>query len=57
MIQRNDKKEFERIRCDVCGEPAPSIPDRIINHGLNGLGWKCSGGKHVCPAPTCQPTK
>lgn len=55
MIERDTKGEFVRIRCDTCGEPAPSTPDRIINHGLIGLGWACSGGKHVCPAPTCQP--
>lgn len=55
MIQRDNKGDFECIRCDCCGQPAPPTDNRIINHGLNGIGWHCTGGKHVCPAPTCQP--
>lgn len=49
MIERNENDEFVRVRCDGCGEPSPPTSDLIINHGLNGLGWDCKGGKHRCP--------
>lgn len=50
MIERDSVGQFIRIRCDKCGEPAPPSADLIVNRGLNGLGWDCKGGKHVCPA-------
>ena len=49
MIERDDNDEFVRIRCDVCRAPAPPNSDLIINHGLNGMGWHCMGGTHLCP--------
>ena len=40
------------IVCDAqgCETIAPSdIPLLIKHNGLQGLGWKCTGGKHFCP--------
>lgn len=49
MVERDTKGDFVRIKCDDCGKPSPSKSDLIINHGLIGMGWKCTGGSHVCP--------
>lgn len=49
MVERDDKDEFVRIRCDTCDNPAPSTTAPFLNHGLIGLGWDCKGGRHVCP--------
>lgn len=49
MIERNDKDEFVRIRCDECNKPAPPSPDILINRGLVNMGWHCLGGHHLCP--------
>lgn len=48
MIERDDKDQFVRIRCDVCNKPAPPSDAPFLNHGLIGIGWDCKGGKHVC---------
>lgn len=49
MIERDANQQFVRIRCDKCGEPAPPSDALIINKGLIGMGWECSGGVHICP--------
>lgn len=49
MAVKYDKDDrFEDIVCDKCGKGSPSTADLILNHGLTGMGWKCSGGSHVC---------
>lgn len=48
MIERNEKGEFVRIRCDNCNKPAPPDSDLIVYRGLNNMGWRCSGGTHLC---------
>ena len=52
MIERDKRGQFVRIRCDGCDAPSPATDALIINHGLNGMGWDCKGGKHKCP--TCK---
>jgi len=37
------------IKCDVCGVEAPPAADILAGHGLNRMGWHCSGGTHICP--------
>lgn len=37
------------IRCDKCGVLAPPAEEIMAGHGLNNMGWRCSGGKHLCP--------
>ena len=49
MIERDTNGEFLTIACDNCGTPAPSVAAPIINKGLQGLGWHCTGGTHYCP--------
>lgn len=50
MIVRDERtNEFVGIACDVCKEPAPSAVEIQRGHGLVNMGWKCSGGAHICP--------
>ncbi len=47
----NDEITGERrveVRCDTCGRDAPPASEILVAHGLVRLGWKCSGGTHVC---------
>lgn len=50
MIERDQKDDFVAIRCDDCGIVAPSTADKFLNVGLNGMGWLCVGGTHLCEA-------
>lgn len=36
------------VRCDTCGKHAPSAAEILAAHGLQRMGWACSGGTHVC---------
>lgn len=49
MIKRDEKGENPQIHCDVCDLPAPPADEIMKGHGLNRMGWKCSGGSHLCP--------
>lgn len=55
MVNYDTKGQFVSVTCDKCHAPNPPLADLIINHGLNGLGWDCKGGKHICP--TCKPSE
>jgi hypothetical protein len=52
-VQRDPKTdEITAIVCDEigCMTKAPDDDTLIMkHHGLRGLGWYCSGGKHLCP--------
>lgn len=37
------------VQCDTCGIDAPPAAEIMAAHGLNRLGWTCSGGTHFCP--------
>lgn len=37
------------IVCCVCRKPAPPVREIMKAHGLNSMGWRCSGGSHLCP--------
>lgn len=39
-----------QLQCDGCGVSAPDAPTLLAHRGLNNMGWRCAGGKHVCPA-------
>lgn len=41
------------ITCDGCGTKAPPASEILAGHGLNNMGWRCSGGTHLCPS--CKP--
>ena len=43
------KEGTVEIRCDTCKRPAPPAAEIMAGHGLNRMGWKCSGGTHLCP--------
>lgn len=51
MILRDDKKEYLGIGCDApgCSVKAPPAAEIMAGHGLNNMGWRCSGGTHFCP--------
>lgn len=49
MVKYDEHGQYDKIVCDNCEEPSPPTSDLIIHHGLTGMGWKCLGGKHVCP--------
>lgn len=36
------------IRCDRCECLAPPAEAILAAHGLNRMGWTCSGGSHLC---------
>jgi hypothetical protein len=36
------------LQCDTCSKPAPPSDKILKAHGLNRLGWHCSGGTHIC---------
>lgn len=44
-------KQYSHIACDVesCEAVSPDAKTLIENHGLVGLGWYATGGKHRCP--------
>lgn len=48
MVSRVVENKVE-LTCDTCGAHAPPAPEIIAAHGLNRMGWYCSGGVHVCP--------
>lgn len=37
------------IHCDICNRVAPPPKEVFAAHGLNRLGWHCTGGSHICP--------
>jgi hypothetical protein len=47
MVIRDEDGHFEAIGCDAKHCEARS-PEGLIPGGLIGLGWYCSGGKHLC---------
>ncbi len=49
MIVRNEVGHYEGIRCDSCTTMAPPPKEIQQGHGLNNMGWRCTGGSHVCP--------
>lgn len=49
MVKYDEKGQFDRVVCDKCEAGSPPTADLIVNHGLTGMGWKCSGGSHICP--------
>jgi len=52
MIYRDQKTgEYGGIRCDEpgCEVKAPPSKEILAAHGLNRMGWRCSGGTHFCP--------
>ena len=36
------------LQCDTCAKPAPTSAEILAAHGLNRMGWHCSGGTHIC---------
>lgn len=56
--------DYIGIQCDVCETMAPDAEAIREGHGLNNMGWLCSGGSHLCPShapakplPSIVPTK
>lgn len=46
------------LQCDTCAKPSPSTQEIMAGHGLNRMGWHCSGGTHICPdCPHPAPTR
>lgn len=43
-------KDYIGIQCDVCETMAPDVEAIQQGHGLNNMGWHCSGGSHLCPS-------
>jgi hypothetical protein len=37
------------IVCDLCERQAPPRDEITKAHGLNRMGWHCTGGSHICP--------
>lgn len=53
MIIRDEiTKAYLGIKCDadMCEAMAPQSKEILAGHGLNNMGWRCSGGTHFCPA-------
>lgn len=53
MIVRDPKTdEYLGIKCDSpgCEIMSPPAEQILKGHGLNNMGWQCSGGVHICPA-------
>lgn len=53
MIIRDEiTKTYLGIRCDAhkCETIAPDGKAILAGHGLNNMGWRCTGGTHFCPA-------
>lgn len=52
MVIRDEKGEYVGLQCSEpgCEVMAPSTPEILAGHGLNNMGWRCSGGTHLCPA-------
>lgn len=42
--------DYIGIQCDVCETMAPDAEAIREGHGLNNMGWLCSGGSHLCPS-------
>ena len=40
---------YKGIKCDKCATMAPDARTIMDGHGLNNMGWACSGGSHLCP--------
>lgn len=50
MIKRDEEtKEYIGIQCDRCETLAPPAKTILEGQGLNNMGWRCSGGSHLCP--------
>lgn len=52
MIKRDDASgEYLGIQCDEpgCETMSPPAAEVLAGHGLNNMGWHCSGGTHICP--------
>ena len=50
MINRDEiTNEYLGITCDICDKAAPPAKEIMEGHGLNNMGWHCTGGKHFCP--------
>lgn len=41
--------DYIGIQCDACETMAPDVKAIQEGHGLNNMGWYCSGGTHFCP--------
>lgn len=50
MIIRDETGSYVGMKCDLCGVMTPPAADILAGHGLNNMGWQCSGGSHLCPA-------
>ncbi|API59613.1 hypothetical protein BSL82_10040 [Tardibacter chloracetimidivorans] len=44
-----DGPSWGEVICDACGRGSPPAAEIIAGHGLNNMGWRCSGGTHFCP--------
>ncbi len=49
MASRVTGENMVELTCDTCGAHAPPAVEILKNHGLNRMGWHCSGGVHICP--------
>lgn len=49
MIVKDETNSYVGIKCDTCPTMAPPAADILAGHGLNNMGWDCSGGSHLCP--------
>lgn len=52
MIKRDEATgEYLGIECSAegCAVMAPPAKEVLAGHGLNNMGWHCSGGTHLCP--------
>lgn len=57
-VRRNQAGEYLGLQCDTCAKPSPSTAEIMEAHGLNRMGWYCSGGTHICgDCPQPEPTK
>lgn len=51
IIKNKETGAYSGIQCDAkgCETKAPSAKEIMQGHGLNNMGWRCSGGTHFCP--------
>lgn len=41
--------DTQTVHCDHCKTPQPPTQEVLKQGGLIAMGWRCSGGTHVCP--------
>lgn len=51
MVKRDKDDRYLGLQCDApgCETMSPPAADIIAGHGLNQMGWNCTGGRHFCP--------